>query len=185
MIIGVSGRNCAGKDTVADYLKSKGYLYLSLSDAIREELSEKGIPPTRENLISAGNSIRDTFGPRELARRIAKKILPSKNYVIVSIRNPYEADELSKIEGFFLIDVAASKRVRFERMLLRARGGDPKTFEDFCRVEEAEISSPNSNAQQLDAVSKMADFEVRNDSGLGSLHKQIDKIISQKVGKNE
>ena len=42
MIIGLTGENCAGKGTVADYLKKKGFYYLSLSDVIREELKADG-----------------------------------------------------------------------------------------------------------------------------------------------
>ena len=42
IIIGLTGENCAGKGTVADYLVQKGFYYYSLSDTIREELANEG-----------------------------------------------------------------------------------------------------------------------------------------------
>lgn len=179
MIIGITGKNCAGKDTVADYLKAKGFEYLSLSDAIRQELEEKNISPTRENLIRAGTKIREEFGERELARRIAKKILPSKNYVVVSIRNPGEVLELEKLEGFTLVNVDASKQARFERMRSRGRAGDPQTLEDFMRAEAAEEKNANSAGQQMDEVCAMAGIIIKNDSTRRALEAQIDSLLTK------
>ncbi|MFH0927405.1 MAG: AAA family ATPase, partial [Candidatus Micrarchaeota archaeon] len=147
MIFGIAGKNCAGKDTVADYLKSKGFEYLSLSDAIRDELAQKKIEPTRENLIRAGTQIREKYGSGELARRIAKKVSPGKNYAIVSIRNPQEVRELEKLDGFFMVEVRASEKLRFGRMKSRARAGDPQALGQFIAAEKAEAASKNSAAQ--------------------------------------
>jgi len=180
MIFGITGKNCAGKDTVADYLKQKGFLYLSLSDAIRDELKEKGIASTRENLIKAGTRIREHFGPRELARRISKNLIPDKDYVIVSIRNPEEVMELEKLGSFFLVNVSADSKSRFERMCSRAREGDPKTLEEFMKVEVAEEKNSNSAGQQMDEVCKMAKIEIKNDSTPDALHSKVDSIINEK-----
>ena len=58
MIIGLTGKNAAGKGEVAEYLKKKGFVYYSLSDVIREEATEKGLEHSRENLINLGNELR-------------------------------------------------------------------------------------------------------------------------------
>ena len=52
MIIGLTGSYGAGKDTVADYLKAKGFGYHSLSDILRGELVRSGQSITRESLIN-------------------------------------------------------------------------------------------------------------------------------------
>ncbi len=58
MIIGLVGRNAAGKGEAANYLKSKGFVYYSLSDAIREEAAKRGLEHSRDNLINLGNELR-------------------------------------------------------------------------------------------------------------------------------
>jgi len=41
VVIGLVGRNASGKGQVAEYLKSKGFIYYSLSDVIRNEASRQ------------------------------------------------------------------------------------------------------------------------------------------------
>src|SRR3989344_1701176 len=101
MIIGLTGKNAAGKGTVASYLQTKGFIYFSLSDILRDEAKERNIEATRENLISLGNELRKKFGSKYLASKTNEKILREKkdgndDFVIDSIRNPSEIDELRK-----------------------------------------------------------------------------------------
>ena len=42
MIIGLTGKNAAGKGEVARFLQDKGFYYHSLSDVLREELKKRG-----------------------------------------------------------------------------------------------------------------------------------------------
>ena len=43
MIIGHTGKNAAGKGELANHLKSKGFVYFSLSDALRDEATKQGL----------------------------------------------------------------------------------------------------------------------------------------------
>lgn len=177
MIIGISGKNCSGKDTAANYLKTLGFECLSLSDAIRDELKAKGAEITRENLIAEANHMREKFGNDIFAKRIIKKIKEGKNYAIVSIRNPGEVEALRSLEGFMLLNINANARARFGRMKQRARESDPKTLEEFEALEEKERSSQNPAAQQLDLVEKMADARIENNSSPQDLHLQINALL--------
>src|SRR5215510_7556709 len=94
MLLGLTGKNAAGKGEVAAYLRDRSFYYLSLSDVLREELESKGIPVTRDTLIITGNDLRERFGPDILARLTLKKVDPNRNYIIDSIRNPAEVDAL-------------------------------------------------------------------------------------------
>src|SRR3989338_3756441 len=134
MIIGLTGENCAGKGTTAEYLRKKGFYYLSLSDAIREELSAAGMEITRENLIAKANELREKFGAGVLAEKVLLKVQPDRNYVIDSIRNPAEVEALAKKSGFFLLYITAPPETRFVRMKLRDREDDPKTFDAFLNI---------------------------------------------------
>jgi len=50
MIIGLTGRNGTGKTEVANYLKSKGFELISLSDILREEARKRNMDEKRDNL---------------------------------------------------------------------------------------------------------------------------------------
>lgn len=74
MIIGVAGTNASGKDTVANYLKTKGYANYSLSDIVREECDKRGLPKDRDTLRELANELRRNFGNSVLAGRAMEKI---------------------------------------------------------------------------------------------------------------
>jgi hypothetical protein len=58
----------------------------------------------------------------------------------------------------------------------RRRTGDPETFEDFLAKEKIENSS-DPTAQQLQAVSEMADVEIINDKDFASLYRTVDELL--------
>lgn len=178
MIIGVTGSYAAGKDTVGEYLKSKGFVARSLSDIIREEVRKEGKEETRQNLIDKGNEIRSKFGPGELAKRTIHKILGSgeEKTVVTSIRNPKEVEEFRKSANFILWFVDAPARLRYNRLVKRSRTGDIGSFEEFVEKERIE-NSDNPNNQQLGKVAEIADAILQNDYDLENLYKQIDALI--------
>lgn len=135
MIIGLTGKFAAGKGTVADFLRSRDFVYHSLSDVIREELVARGIPESRENLLNLGNALRAADGPAALAIRIRDRLSDGRNHIVDSIRNPAEVHTLKEISGFFLLGVDADPVLRFERLRARNRIGDPETFEHFQALE--------------------------------------------------
>ena len=92
MLIGLTGRNAAGKGEVARYLQKKSFYYYSLSDVIRDEIRSRDLQPTRESLITVGNELRQRYGANILAERILAKVEDDKHYVIDSIRNPAEVN---------------------------------------------------------------------------------------------
>ncbi len=177
MIIGLTGKNGSGKGEVAQFLKERGFEYHSLSDVLRDELVKLKKPLTRDNLISIGNKLRQTYGPDILAKRVLEKVEIDKNYVIDSIRHPSEAGALKTRDGFTLLNVTAEPKVRFERLKKRKRENDPKTFDDFLKLERQEAKSKVGSDQQLDQTLKLADFEIDNSSTLKKLHDDITKIV--------
>ncbi|MBS3114485.1 AAA family ATPase [Candidatus Woesearchaeota archaeon] len=186
MIIGLTGKNASGKGEAANYLKSKGFVYYSLSDVIREEATKRGIGHSRDNLINLGNELRKKFGPDYLAKQINIKIKQQlkkkKNFVIDSIRSPHEAKELIKNKGFILVGVDAPIELRFKRLLERNRLGDAKTLEEFKQQEQRENLKSDTN-QQLDTTFSMAEKIILNESSLKELHKKIDNLLKEVGGK--
>ena len=183
MILGLTGKNASGKGEVANYLKSKGFIYYSLSDVIREVATKRNLEHSRDNLIRLGNELRKNFGPNYLAQQINNKIKnqlknnSKQNFAIDSIRSPFEAKELMRNKGFVLVGIDAPIELRFQRLLERNRLGDAKTLEDFKRQEERENLKSDTN-QQLDATFKMAEEIVSNNGTLEELHQKIDDLLN-------
>ncbi len=180
LIIGLTGENCAGKSTVADYLAKKGFYVLSLSDIIREELKAENKSLSRGNLIIKGNGMREKFGPGILGKKTVAKIetVKDRNYTVDSIRNPAEVEELKKLENFFLIYVTAPPKVRFDRIRKRDREEDPKTFEAFQEIEKLEMENAEKTKQNLKATFALADKKIENNAGLPMLYEAVDRTLS-------
>ncbi|VVB56586.1 Dephospho-CoA kinase [uncultured archaeon] len=179
MIIGLTGENCAGKDTLAEYLQKKGFHHLSLSDVIRDALAEEGKPLTRENLVAKGNELRAKFGSGVLAQRLALQMQKGKHYTVVSIRNPAEVEELKKLPDFKLVYIYSDPHTRFVRMKSRGRDGDPRTFDAFTRLESAEAANKDPSMQQLKIVIGLADKRLDNTGDLKLFYDAADHLLSE------
>lgn len=176
MIIGLTGRNASGKGEVGEYLKARGFLFFSLSDVLRTELTRRKKPVTRDNLTWLGNKLRDEQGPSVLADLILPKLEDDRHYVIDSFRNPEEVKAFRRTKDFVLVFVDASPKTRFERMQSRKREKDARTYEDFIRIENREKSNLDPTKQNLDACAALADHHLSNNGSLETLHRAIDKM---------
>lgn len=177
MIIGLTGKNGSGKGEVAKFLIQRGFRYHSLSDEIREEMKKQGVKITRENLIPFANKLRNKFGPSYLAEKILEKLDPDKNYVIDSIRNPFEVETLRKRKTFRLISVVADPKNRFERLKSRARENDPTEYKKFLEIDAAEARGKDPSAQQIDRTQELADAIVENKGSIDELHEKVKQIL--------
>jgi len=183
MIIGLTGTNGAGKGSVAEMLIKRGFQYYSLSDILREELTKEEKEIKRDTLIEIGNRLRLEHGPSVLADMIANKLDIDKNYCVDSIRNPFEAERLKQLPEFHLINVEAPQDIRFERCKSRAREGAETTFEEFQAVEEKELESKDSNAQQLLQTARLADYNFDNSGDLVQLETQTVALLKDRASK--
>ena len=180
MIIGLSGRNGAGKGEVLGYLESRSFYAHSLSDVIRDELGRLGQDETRERMIEAGTRIRQERGPGGLAAVLAERLLPDRNYVIDSVRHPAEVELLrTRTSRFQLWWVEADENIRLTRMIARGRGGDPHTLDELRALEGRELASADPAAQQLLAVQAIADQTLRNDGSVAELHAQVQALLER------
>ena len=179
-VIGLTGKNGSGKGEVAALLKEKGFVYASLSDALRMELRARGVDVSRMNLIQVGRELRARFGPSILACRIGGELDNSLDYVIDSVRNPAEVQWMKEnIPGFQLWNVRADANIRFERIKSRKRESDPDTLEAFLELEAMEASSKDSSGQDLDGTAKLADSELPNMSSLDDLNTAVSALLEQ------
>ena len=178
MIIGLTGKNAAGKGEIAKHLQDKGFVYFSLSDAVRDEATRQGLDHSRDNLIKIGTEMRGKHGNGILAKRINEKIrkLQNQDVVVDSIRNPGEIEELRKNNGFILIAVHTDAKIRFERLLKRGRVGDAKTLKEFLEHENKENNNEGAG-QQLDKCIEMADTVINSNGTIEEANKEMDSYL--------
>jgi len=181
MIIGLTGTKASGKGVVADILMKKDFVYISLSDMVREEAVNRGIPNyTIKDLQDIGNNLRETNGNGILAKKAAEKFQEGINYVIDGIRNIGEIEVLRKFPNFTLIAVDAPQGDRFQRLIRRARPSDPRDWLGFLEMEKRDLGSNEQNSgQQVAECIKVADIKIYNDSNLEQLTEKIENTISQ------
>src|SRR4051812_47196272 len=146
-IIGISGTNGSGKDSVGHVLHDRhSYLFVSVTDLLRAELNRRGVEVDREHLRELSAEWRREYGYAVLVDRAIEEFNQLKGkYVgvaIASLRNPAEADRIHELGGVVLW-IDADAHIRYERIQnnaeARARAGeDSKSFEEFLAEEEAE-----------------------------------------------
>lgn len=175
LVLGLTGPNAAGKGEVSSLLARRGFKVHSLSDIVRDEARARGVPPERAHLIEIGNLMRREGGPGVLAERLLPRL--HGRDVVDSIRNPSEVEALRTLRRFVLIGVEAPAEVRYERSRMRARAGDPESFEEFLARERQE-NSADPSGQQLRATFALADRVLVNDGDLSALTERVDALLS-------
>ena len=178
MILGLTGTLGAGKDAAAKFFIRNGFSYHSCSDIIRDECKKRGISLDRDNLIKTGNELREKYGSEILARMIIERRIAKdeKDILVVSIRNPFEVEELKKQKDFVMIAVDAPIELRYKRITSRKEIRDHVSFDKFKEQEEREMAG-DKNMQQLDKVMKMADYKIINDGTLEQLQSRLEDLL--------
>jgi len=176
MIIGVTGKVCSGKDTLANFLERRGFKHISLSDILREELRKQKKPVTRGNLMKLGNELRKKHGSGVLARKALEKI-KEEDYVVSSIGTIGEIKELQKSEKFKLVFVTAKQKKRFERMRKRKREDDPQTLKEFKEKEKIESTGGKESYREFDKCKEKADMIITNDKTQKDFKKRIEQML--------
>jgi dCMP deaminase len=179
IIIGLTGRNAAGKTTAGEVLGTRGFSYLSLSDVIREEAKSRGLSPVRENLTALGNELRERHGPGALAELTVAKMQADRNYAVDSIRHPAEVMALKRAGSFSLFHIFAPLEARFARSLARERAGDAPTLQEFIRQEEREFASSNAASQQLLETERLADRRIDNTGSLEEFNTRLTTTLRE------
>lgn len=147
----------AGKSTIAEGLKSKGYEIINMGNAVRSEAKNRNLEPTGENLGKLMLELREKNGPGAVAELVKPEIESSKSEVIVidGIRSSPEIEVLRKFGKVKLLAIHASTDTRFDFLQQRGRSDDPQTRENFEKRDDRELGVGISNPIALsdDAIS--------------------------------
>jgi len=175
-IIGLAGTNGSGKDTVGHILaEHHGYLFISVTELLRNEAKRRGQPVEREVLRTISAEWRRELGLGVLVDKAVAEYETVKDkytgVVMASLRNPGEADRIHEFGGT-MVWLDADPRVRYDRIQTHAaeRGRaeeDNKTFEQFLAEEEFEMHrQQDGDEATLDSagVKDRADVFIDNDT---------------------
>ena len=169
-LIGLSGTNGAGKDTVGELIASEhNYLFISVTDMLREEAQNRNLDTSRENLRTISAEWRRESGLGVLIDKSVEryeKLGGDSKYaglVLASLRNPGENDRVHELGGE-VVWIDADPHVRFDRLKGRMRADDPQTFEEFVAHEQAEMQRTGDEATlSMSEVKDKADKVFLND----------------------
>ena len=147
LIVCLTGMPGAGKSTIAEGLKSKGYEVINMGNAVRNEAKKRNLEPTGPNLGKLMLELREKNGPGAVAELVKPQIQSSASDVIIidGIRSSPEIEVLRKFGTVKLLAIHASTDTRFGFLQQRGRSDDPHTKENFEARDERELSVGISN----------------------------------------
>ncbi|MCA9333944.1 hypothetical protein KC963_02760 [Candidatus Saccharibacteria bacterium] len=151
-IIGVSGRDRSGKDTIAELLMQHGWFGYSGGDAVRRHAMERHAnepdPLSVKNMTETSNWLRTKYGPDVILREAITEYEKAqkaggkyKGLVTFSVRAPIEADFVLE-HGGELIWAEASDEVRLQRRLDNIRDGEARVTMEEMLAQEALQADP-------------------------------------------
>ncbi len=141
LIVCLTGMPGAGKTTIAEALKSKGFDKVTMGDAVRSEATRRKMEPTGENLGKLMLELREKNGPGAVAELIKEDILKSKSNVILidGVRSLAEVNVLKSIGTVKVLAIHASGDTRYKFLTGRGRSDAPADREDFTKRDSREI----------------------------------------------
>ncbi|MDH3619186.1 MAG: AAA family ATPase [Nitrosopumilus sp.] len=157
LIVCLTGMPGAGKSTIAEGLKPKGYDSINMGNIVREEAKKRNLEPTRSNLGKLMLELREKNGPGAIAELLKSQIeFSTANVILIDgVRSNDEIEVLRKFGNVKLLAIHASTDTRFDFLQKRGRTDDPQTKEHFEERDNRELGVGISNPIALsdDAIS--------------------------------
>lgn len=187
-IIGISGTNGSGKDTLGQILADDhGYLFLSVTDLLREEARKRGLSVERKNMRLISAEWRRDNGLGVLIDKSVEHFKAVQDQytglAVASLRNPGEADRVHELGGK-VVWVDGDPKTRYDRIQANAAARnraeeDNITFEQFQAEELAEMTtSGDDTTLNMGAVKDRSDIFIENNSDrIDPLKQEVTKVL--------
>jgi len=187
ILIGIAGKACAGKDTVASILREFGFAIVNSAELVAAENSLGGPKPTRHSQREFANSKRAKLGSDYWARQAyargcqEMRALGTDRLAIVGIYAPAEADFILRKPKSLLLGVNCDiQRERHQRYLKRYFSDTRliMTLDEFVAADDKESSGALPSDANVGAVLEKCNISVSNDSDEESLRDQILQLMA-------
>lgn len=181
LIIGITGTLGAGKGTVVEYLKEKfEFDHYSASEFITHEIINRKMPINRDSMRIVADDLREKNSPSYVIDSLYNMaIIHKSNAVIESIRCPGEITSLKQKQGFILISVDTTPKIRYERILMRKSSKDDISYEKFLEQENSESNNKEEFKMNLPFCILQADYHLNNGGSFQDLYDQIDEVMEK------
>ena len=148
----------AGKSTIANGLKSKGYVVINMGNAVRKEAEKRNLELSRSNLGKLMLELRKKNGAGAIVELVKPELESSTADVILidGVRSNYEIQEFRKFGNVKLLAIHASTDTRFDFLQKRGRSDDPQTKEHFEERDNRELDVGISDSIAL------SDYAITN-----------------------
>lgn len=188
-LIGLSGTNGAGKDSVGELLQAEhNYLFVSVTEMLRDECRARNLPVVRENLRAISGEWRREGGLGVLVDKAVEVFNRQtelyQGLILASLRNPGEADRIHELGGV-MVWVDADAEVRYARVTAgnRGRGGeDEKTYDQFLAEQEAEMHGTpgDPTSLKISEVKEKSDIFIENNgSDIEAFKAQVTEALKR------
>ena len=166
----------SGKDALAEIISEHFWLpSYQISAPLKMIAKERWKGPERSYLVELWRELAEKYGDDYLARYLVENA-PEENLIIVGMRQLGQIEYLRNNSEFTLVWVHADAEIRFNRLLTRAKPGDPLTWEEFQKIEAMDNSQ--SAAQKIWECMKYADYIYVNNGSFEELKNQV-KVIQK------
>lgn len=164
MVIGVSGRICAGKTTTCRILEKYGFAYTRFSMVIDDEITRLGEVPNRESRQRIGTLINETKGQRWLCEQVLERVSDKKLVVVDGLRFPEDRAYFVERFGsdFIHLHIDAEADVRATRYA----GTEPDIL-SFAVADRQPVES------KIDELGRLADAVICNDATIAELSEKV------------
>jgi predicted RNA binding protein with dsRBD fold (UPF0201 family)/dephospho-CoA kinase len=178
-VIAFVGMPGAGKTEASNVAVEMGIPVVIMGDVLREEVKDRGLEPTDQNIGGVANELRKEEGMAAIAKRCIPKIeaLEGKSAVVVvdGVRGIAEVEEFKKAfnDNFTLVKIDAPFELRLERLGRRGRSDDMANADWLRKRDERELSWGMGEAI------KAADAEVTNLDPIEKFKDEIRSILKK------
>ncbi|MGB9725201.1 MAG: AAA family ATPase [Fervidicoccaceae archaeon] len=175
VIVFIAGMPGSGKSIALEYLKRLGFKTFSLGDVVREIVEQRGLEKTQTNLLKVAEEIRLKWGNAGVAELLIRKLGEVQPPIAIDgVRSIEEIKVFRRISHcIHVIAIYSPSWLRFQRIRLRNRPGDPVKYEEFLERDLKELSFGLGN------VIALSDTIIINEGTIEDMEKQLEKNLER------
>ncbi|UPK27023.1 ribonuclease H-like domain-containing protein [Bradyrhizobium sp. 195] len=170
LVVGISGRICAGKTTAARMLERRGFAYTRFSLVIDDEIRALGEAPNRVNRQRIGEEVHRGKGQGWLCERVLDRVSDQSLIVVDGLRFPEDHAFFAERFGsrFVHLHLDTPASIRESRYEISARGELP-----FGEAERQPVEA------EIDRLSGLAAARIDNVGTLEALEREVVRVVSE------